>query len=160
MTFHIQNKSRNLCKLCPKSFIQHCRKCPKLLDKLWLKASSQMQHIFLCVNLFIRLALFYVLRSSATTFSTTTLNTRTLISEMILKNIFRNLIKGNAQQFCDEPCLIKLVPSLSFVYTFIWLILFNCNVHVLYKLIGSNKLEFMLLKVFSYTQDKKKLHSG
>ena len=61
------------------------------------------------------------------------------------ENIFRNLIKGNAQQFCHEPCLIKLVPSLSFVYTFIWLILFNCNnVHVFYKWIGSNKLEFIL----------------
>ncbi len=26
------------------------------------------------------------------------------------KNIFHNLIKHNAQHFCHEPCLIKLVP--------------------------------------------------
>ncbi len=43
-----------------------------------------------------------------------------------------------------EPRLIKLVPLLSFAYNFIWLTLFNCNAHVLYKIIFSSKPGFIL----------------
>ncbi len=55
------------------------------------------------------------------------------------KNNCRNL-----EHSIYEPQLIKLVPKLCFVYNFICLILFNCNAHVLYTLIFSSKLGFIL----------------